>query len=153
MDLTTINDLFGTPCKEGDVVAVSLYDKKQIRNSELVRIEEIVKHGKEKRIKYGDEFGGKVKNFIKVFNQSPNQKFTQEILSDLLEEALTLGFTNDYKNPITYLCAETGKECKQYSLPKEWINNEYHKDALTDGKGGWIRYNGKWAKILKNESK
>ncbi len=45
----------------------------------------------------------------------------------------------------TYNCAKSKKDCKLYFMPTEYIYNSNHKGALTDGKGGYIYYNGEWA--------
>lgn len=71
MDLTTIEDIFGTPCKVGDKIAVS--GGRNFSDSYKTTIEEIVKHGRSKKAKCKGKYSflnlTTVSRFIKVFDQ------------------------------------------------------------------------------------
>tara|TARA_R110000772_G_scaffold62549_2_gene140557 strand:- start:4376 stop:4681 length:306 start_codon:yes stop_codon:yes gene_type:complete len=43
----------------------------------------------------------------------------------------------------TYKCAKSGKDCKFYFTPNYYYDGKTF--SLTDGKGGYIYYKGKWA--------
>ena len=76
-----------------------------------------------------------------------------EKLKSLLEEAHEYGFRKKKGEKdgrvraieSNYLCAESGKPCIFHYLPTEYIYGGDVKGALTDGHGGWIYYEGKWA--------
>ncbi len=68
----------------------------------------------------------------------------------LLDEARARGFKptvrdgetlSKYHKHITYKCAKSNRDCILYFMPGERLSG----DSLTDGKGGYIRYEGKWA--------
>jgi len=73
---------------------------------------------------------------------------TPEIESALIKEAERRGFKIGTK----YISARTGGEATIKQLPK-YYDNSYgiDKDMLTDGWGGCIYYQGKWAEIIEPE--
>jgi hypothetical protein len=72
----------------------------------------------------------------------------EERFKNLLIEARKRGFNARVhdtdplkKENITYKCAKGGQDCILYFMPHEY----FRCNTLTDGKGGYILHEGKWA--------
>ncbi len=80
----------------------------------------------------------------------------EETLASLLDEANKRGFVVAPENPdgsvdkplVTYKCANSGEECKLYFMPSKLSHSSKYEGNLTDGKGGFIYYEGNWADIV-----
>lgn len=84
-----------------------------------------------------------------------SQPTYKEAIDAFNEEARNRGFIEArlVKNSIpqsrvTYKCARTGKVAKFMQMPDRVLHTDEVEVALTDGCGGYIYWEGKWAEIV-----